>query len=155
MRNLFFGIVVLLLASSCGPDQEREMRTYIILNESNSNVTLLLSLNNINGFNTSVELNANDTFRGDRLEQGNLTMEPDSRAPVQSLSADEIKIIFGGERLLFYDVDQSNEDPIFSDPVNRNPFRHGNYEDIGNGEFVYTITEVDFDAATPCDGPCE
>lgn len=155
MRNLFFVTIFLLLVLSCGPETEREMRTYVILNETNNNVTLLLSLNNIDKLNTYVVLGTNEIYRGERLELGNLIMLPETTTPVQSLGADEVTIVFDDEYILFFDVDLSNEEPVFSNPLNRNPFRHGSYEFIGDDEFLFTITQEDFENATPCDGPCE
>ncbi|ANH60224.1 hypothetical protein [Dokdonia donghaensis] len=101
MRNIFFATIFLLLVLSCGPETEREMRTYAILNETNNNVTLLLSLNNIDELNTYVMLGTNEIYRGERLELGNLTMLPETTTPVQSLGADEVAIVFDDEYVLF------------------------------------------------------
>ena len=155
MKHILCFLALITILISCGPETEREMRTYVILNETNNNVTLLLSLNNIDELNTYVVLGTNEIYRGERLELGNLTMLPETTTPVQSLGADEVAIVFDDEYILFFDVDLSNEEPVFSNPLNRNPLRHGSYEFIGDDEFLFTITQEDFENATPCDGPCE
>ena len=58
-------------------------------------------------------------------------------------------------RKLFYSFDSSEEIIIFSDPVDRNIFRASNYLQIDDEEFLFVLTQEDYNNATPCDGPCE
>lgn len=83
--------------------------------------------------------------------------DPDNLFPLSLFFVDSISIIFNNDRIListfFFDGEPGEGE--FSEPIVHNLLRIGNYESIGNDQYLYTITQADFDAATPCDGPCE
>ncbi len=153
MRNLFFATIFLLLVLSCGPEAKRTETTYILSSELDIPVTLQITSNFSESI--SVTLNEFEVYRGNTRELTSPDRSEDSFAPSQSLEANTLTIIFSNERSSFFEIDLSNDPVFFSEPINRNPFRHGSYENIGNDEFLYTITQEDFENAMPCDGPCE
>ena len=153
MKHILYFLALITILISCGPEAEREETSYII--ENNAEVEVILKLISSSNITTVNSLNQSERYRGQTREVSNPDRSDDSFAPSQSLDARMLTITFDNQRQLQYDVDLSGEDPIFSLPVNRNPLRHGNYEPIGNDEFLFTITQEDFENATPCDGPCE
>mgnify|MGYP000037857964 CR=1 FL=1 len=44
---------------------------------------------------------------------------------------------------------------IFSNPTDRNLFRHGSYQELKNEEFQFEITQQDYENAEDCDENCD
>ncbi|WP_161805034.1 hypothetical protein [Lacinutrix mariniflava] len=43
----------------------------------------------------------------------------------------------------------------YSEPNNRNIYRYGSYNYIGNDQFLYTFSKEDYNNAEDCNGGCE
>jgi hypothetical protein len=67
--------------------------------------------------------------------------------------ADSLSMIFDNTKVATQVFFTSSE--MFSEPVNRNVFLNTNYEAIGGERFLFKITEVDYENATPCNGDCD
>lgn len=159
MKNSFFILIGLLVFTSCAiPDSERMERELSVLNDSGSDVAILLFDINGNMAGSYVLANQEQTpfEKIDSSSEAILT-SPESSIPSAALfGAFSASIIFSNEKLSMFNFSFVNrENSQFSNPVLRNIFRNGNYESLVGDQFLYTITQVDFEAATPCDGYCE
>lgn len=153
MKKILLYIIYTMLFIACGPDIQRPETTYILENETSAAIEVLFA--RTIGSDDRINLLPGERFRSRTLEFTNPDRSEDSFAPWQFLGGNPLIFIFNDDRILEYEVNFGG-DISFSEPILRNPLRHGNYEDLGNdNEFLFTITQEDFDAATPCDGPCE
>ena len=75
--------------------------------------------------------------------------------PSVSYSSDSIYVVFDNERILKYVFSgDSNGNSVFSQPLNRNILRGGNYTNISNDIYEFVLTEEDYNNAIPCAGDC-
>jgi hypothetical protein len=79
------------------------------------------------------------------LERTLKTYPPDTNGPTDVYEADSVAVIFNMERI---------EGHVFIEPISGSIMNLGDYERNG-GQFTYTITEENYNNATPCDGPCD
>ncbi|WP_271855149.1 hypothetical protein [Patiriisocius marinus] len=153
--------ILTLMASifiCCQPFPESEMfnRTCIIKNDTDKQVSIQRT------FKTNLEeieisfLQPQENFRGDNIESSNedYYVDPSSIMPITSLKGDSIIFVFDNNRIISYSFDIVNGENIFTNPIDRNPTRVGSYEQIGDDELLYTITQEDINNAAPCAGPC-
>ena len=72
---------------------------------------------------------------------------------VPYVGADSVKVIIDNDKFFTssYDFDNS----IFSEPINRNLFRHSNYENLGNERYLFKIAQQDYENAEDCNGNCD
>lgn len=130
---------------------------FTVRNETNTDIALHFFNENINFPDRSIVLGSQEEYQGLNVESsvGNIFDDPE-RSVVGSLVADSIIVIFNNERFFSsYLITEEGNTFSYSEPINRNIFRSGNYEEIGDQEFLYTITQEDYNNATSCDGPCE
>ena len=66
--------------------------------------------------------------------------------PILAYQADSVRIIFNEEKYLFYSV-KIGSPTVFSESINRNIFKHSNYEYL-KGVYVYKLTQQDYETAT-------
>jgi hypothetical protein len=155
---LFIAITPIFL-TSCGPEAEMWQRTYQIKNESGYDIEIRFYENFSNqNFEDIVVLNG-QFFRGDKIEGSNFDALNDTESirPRQSFSSFSIIIIYENERRTESSRIDSDSDDIsdfFSEPINRNLLRDGNYTHIGNDIYEFILTEEDYNNATPCEGDC-
>lgn len=157
MKNLIIYIVVLVFANSCVLETTMFESKFIIENNLDSGIVLkaydLFSEDFI-----LIDLEQGQRYEGASIE-GTVKIEDipnDSGGPIGSFEFSRIDIIFNNEsRLNSTSSSEDNGQGFFSEPTDLNLLRNGNYQSIGNDEYLYTITQEDFDAAIPCDGPCE
>lgn len=153
MRYLI--LCISLVFTSCGPEAVKFKRSFVIKNglETAIKVNFLLNEDLVD----SSLLSSNQRIVGNEFESTVRPEDiPNNSGPSTSFNAIIIEVIYNNERKsvsTFSDID--NGLGFFSEPVERNLLRTGNYESIGNDEYLFTITQQDFDNATPCDGPCE
>ena len=70
---------------------------------------------------------------------------------VPYIGTDSIRVIINKNKFFTCTYNKS----FFSEPINRNILKHSNYEDLGNEKYIFTITQEDYENATPCNGNCE
>jgi hypothetical protein len=147
-----FGVLLVFLNSCFLEAREFDIR-FSILNEST--VVVQLDLFETNGeFSRSIVIEPNEVYFDERTFKTRSFLEnPNNNAIIRGESA---VFIFNDERFMEYSfsVDDNNVS-TFSTPINRNIFRIGSYENLGDEDFLYTITQEDFENALPCDEPCE
>lgn len=154
VKRILSWIVVMLLLKACVRELDMVEGFISVENGTESTVKIkFFSSSDLEPLD-DVILNSNQRFSTDVEESENLELftTPDGLAS-GFLRSDSLQIIFNNERInTMYLVPPPDR---FSSPINRNIYRLGNYESIGNDEYLFTITQEDFDSATPCDGPCE
>ena len=152
-------IVIASLIVSCVPFPETRMveGTFLIENQYSEEIIIKKF------YRTSPEttfelvtLQPQEIYRGRTRETTNESAfnDPSSITPITSLYADTIVFVFNNMKEKGYSFEYTDEMTIFSLPLDRNPTRVGSYEQIGDNEYLFKITQEDFDNAVPCDGPC-
>jgi hypothetical protein len=80
------------------------------------------------------------------LERTLKTYPPDTNGPIDAYKADSVAVIFNKERV---------EGHILTEPEFRSIMNISGYQSNEEGnDYIYTITETNFNNATPCDGTC-
>ncbi len=149
-------LIPLFTLFNCGPEAEKFERQYLIENNSNKNIRInfYLMFEPVNSY-SDIDLNQGEILNGTRFEFSRpVSKKPDYTGPRLSFKSDSAVVIFDNQRKLStYLI--SDMEATFSEPKSRNIFRHGNYEALGNDQFLFKITEEDYENATPCNGDCE
>jgi len=161
MRILKFTglIIILVLSLSCVPEAKMWERTYQIKNESGYDVVIRFydSFSDEN-FEDIAVMNS-DFFRGDEARGTNFDALDDTESirPGRSYSSFTIIVVYDNDRKMEYSLVDTDGDDIsdsFSEPINRNLLRAGNYITAGNEIYEFVLTEEDYNNAIPCDGDC-
>jgi len=101
---------------------------------------------------TSQVLNPDDEL-SEKVEQTSNFDDSNSNAIFNAYLGDSVRIVFNQVKFLTYTFHpDSNE---FSEPINRNIFRHSNYENLGNERYLFKITQQDYENAEDCNGNCD
>lgn len=152
MKKIIYFLLIFTI-SSCVKESKTYKRQYSIKNESNQNVKLKFYLAHNNEIVTNVVLNHLDSYLGTELEFSN-PLSNDDNYYVNSTykGSDSIEIIYNNQRKSIFIIEV---DATFSEPINRNIFRHGNYTDLGNDFYEFIITDEDYNNAEDCNGDCE
>ncbi|RDY59608.1 hypothetical protein [Flagellimonas nanhaiensis] len=135
-----FNTLFFLVLASC-TDSSTTTRNYKIVNGTTDAVELHFyefPLEGQNKFVFTTELDG----PGLVIERTLKTYALDFNTPIEAFKADSIALIFNNERV---------EGHTFSSPMDNSML--DDYERNG-GQFTYTITEENFNNATPCDEPC-
>ena len=159
-RNYTIVLVIGILSSfiySCGEEDidERHVRNYNYTNGTDFPLTIEEWKN---GMNKSYNLGSSEqiVFKIELGAVGGVSCSVDDE-PWQNLSerecllvtADSLKIVFDGSRVLALRPD---------DPRDINIFNHDNYDYERNGnvkDYSYTFTQKDYDLAEDCNGNCD
>ena len=150
-------IIVLIFTISCVKEMDKYSIQYIIKNETSTPLKLNFYLSSNNQLIDVFTINVNETIKGNLTERGTT---PQIKYPKNSLaitelsSGDSLVTIFNNEKKIIMYTSPTSPNG-FSEPLNRNLFRHGNYEYLGNDQFQFTFTEEDYENAEDCGGPCE
>ena len=151
-------LLVGLCLISCWPFPEAMMfnRTCIIKNNTDAELVIHRYFRPRPEDALTDTLLPQEMFRGENVESSNegYYTDPSSYMPISSLNGDTIIFIFNNNRKIGYSFEIIDDIIVFSEPIDRNSTRLGSYEQIGNNEVLYTVTQEDFDNAVPCDGPC-
>ena len=153
MRNLILFCLPLLL-NGCVREAKMYSTQYVIKNETSQVVKLNYYTTLNNTLLNNYIINTNEILEGPLSERGSTSPldYPDYTLAVTNLSdGDSLVVIFNNEKKT---IMQTSLDG-YSEPLNRNLFRHGNYEYLGNDQFQFTFTEEDYENAEDCGGPCE
>lgn len=125
-------------------------RDYIIENNTDLqlsvkfyNKTSGILIDNLSGF-----LQNSDSQLTNTIEQ---TSEFEN-INVPYVGADSVKVIINNDKFFTSSYDFDSE--TFSEPINRNIFRHSNYENLGNERYLFKITQQDYENAEDCNGDC-
>jgi hypothetical protein len=137
-------------------DNEVEMkrRDYTIQNNTDFSVKIEFynvsdgTLNN----QTSDILNNNGSQLANKVEQDQPFTNSED-VPIFAHVSDSVRIIFNNEK--FYINTFNTFSDTFSEPINRNIFRHSNYENLGNERYLFKITQEDYENAEDCNGNCD
>lgn len=157
MKYLLFSFLILLIFSCDIINEQSTKATFTIENEYNEGVKLVFFTSSTMTENRSINLNLNEAYTGDIIESsvGGIFDNPEL-STLGGFFGDSIVVIYNNERFMSHYLITAPENTFqYSEPINRNLFRSGNYEEVSEENFIYTITQEDFDSATPCDGPCE
>jgi hypothetical protein len=75
--------------------------------------------------------------------------------PASSFSTAQFIVVFQDEKRMLHSLESdSNNNIVFSDPIDRHLLRAGNYTNIGNDIYQFTLTQEDYDNAELCNGDC-
>ena len=151
-------VIIILLAiivSSCGVTElKMYQRQYSLKNESGQIVKLKF-YNQFNSelvYTSDISIVDNDVFNGDLVEFSQpISVDENYYVNTTYRGSDSIVIIFNNARKSVYTI---NVNGSYSTPINRNIFRHGNYESLGNDEFQFTFTSEDYENAEDCGENC-
>lgn len=163
MKNIIFNLIVFIsifFIKSCIPEAEEIKRQYQLMNASEKSVKITF-YNTFSNTSFETQIDKSHIFLGDVLtyRSGNAQWNyPNISFPASAFkNTDSLKIIFNESKYSIYKYsagDHPYED-VFSTPLDRNLFRNGNYVNIGNDAFQYTITQQDYENAKPCSGNCD
>lgn len=137
-------MIVLILVYSC-TDSVTYITTYKIINETDNSVELRFYKSSVVG-EASFVFKANSDTPGLILERILETGSLDTNNATDAYKADSVAVIFNGERI---------EAHTFLEPFDNSIMDEGDYHIIKDkNEYIYTITEANFNNATPCDWLC-
>ena len=153
MERIFSTLIFFIVFLGCGLEAERNERRYIIENDTSKTIELFVFSIIDSG---PVIINLRD--RGDDVSKSVIQTAPfkddyDISYVSQAYSVDSMVIVFDKTNFLNYTYDISEN--TFSSPLGRNIIRPENYTDIGNGNFLYKITQEDFERSEPCEDHCD
>ncbi len=143
-QYLFILILVSIFLYGCPSDDNYNDRYYTMENQSNHSLLIkFYNKGNLLDFITTNLSENGDQYKGS-FTYDNLSDKfgLPSRA---YRSTDSIVIDFDNIKRQIYTIDFLNR--TFSEPINRNVYRHENYEDLGKDRFLFKITEEDYNNA--------
>lgn len=157
MRKKFFYVIPLFFIISCVVEKQTFIVSYRFENSSGSEIILVFSEETNNEITNEIDLAQGETSRFFRTEisDENIISNSNSDLPESAFFSNISRVIFDNERELEISRILMGDENFFSPPVERNIFRQGNYDDLGNRNFQFVFTQEDYNNATPCDGPCE
>lgn len=148
-----------LSIESCTTEDEEINRQYQLMNASDTTIKIKF-YNTFSNTSFETEVEPEDVFLGDVLiyRSGNDQWNDENSVFPSSAykNSDSLVVIFD-EKLyltLFYTAKTSTS-YSYSEPIDRNIFRHGNYEEIERENFQFKITQQDYENAEPCNGNCD
>ena len=143
------------MLSSCVTESRMYPRQYSLKNESNQVIKLkfYFKYDNQLVYGEIITLNNTEVFNGGVLE----TDQPHSNEinhPIINAfkSSDSLIVIYNDLKKSTFSIGFKGD---LSTPIERNPFRHGSYENLGNDDFQFTIMEEDYNNAEDCNGNCD
>jgi hypothetical protein len=155
--KIFVVVSVSIFLSVIGcTDNEIELtnRTYSIENDTDFIVDVKFYNKIDNGLNnqTSKILNSRGEILAKQIQKipvNNFSEE----LPTSAFIADSVKVIINENKFFTFTYDF--DDDTFSEPINRNIFRHSNYENLGDERYLFKITQQDYENAEDCNGNCD
>ena len=155
MKNLILFLSVVIFSTSCVTESRMYPRQYSLKNESNQVIKLKFYFKYYNQlvYGEIITLNNTEVFNGGVLE----TDQPHSNEinhPIINAfkSSDSLIVIYNDLKKSTFSIGFNGD---LSTPIERNLFRHGNYENLGNDDFQFTIMEEDYNNAEDCNGNCD
>ncbi|MFV0379084.1 MAG: hypothetical protein ACK5JD_17475 [Mangrovibacterium sp.] len=151
------GLIVssaLFLVLSCTNNEvSKYKREYIIRNETNLvvNIKFLSRSNGLMNNSTSGTLDSEGNQLINEVEQDQLFTSNED-FPIFAHDADSAIVIINNK---FFVCVFNTITNTFSEPINRNLFKHSNYENLGNERYLFKITQEDYENALPCNDNCD
>lgn len=158
MKSLKISSLLLFALMFIGCVTEADMfdRRYSVSNESGVAVELRFYRISDNKLINEVELQNHSQFNFRKLVlRIPISKDPDYIGPNTASGSDSLVIIYDAKKKGNVWVDMFSPEPIFSEPKNRNVFRHGSYQHTAGDEYVFTLTEEDYAKAADCMGSCD
>jgi hypothetical protein len=157
--KLLYLLAIIGLIGCIGPEADMWERVYRVNNNTNFDVVLRFYENFSEEVFEDINLSENQSYSGTEISGSNFDALNDTESirPGQSFSSFNIIIIFNSEKKIEYSLIDTDDDGItdsFSEPLDRNLLRDGNYSNIGNNIYQFELTQEDYDIATPCNGDC-
>ena len=156
MKILLLVVVSVFLSVFGCTDNEVEMsrRDYTIKNNTDltADITFYDRISGKIILQSSKKLNPSDQL-SEKVEQTSNFDDSDSNEIFNAYLGDSVRIVFSQVKYLSYTFHPYNNE--FSEPINRNIFRHSNYEDLGNERYLFKITQQDYENAEDCNGNCD
>jgi len=164
MKRIVLVFLLSFLLTACPTeDFPKNLREYQIKNESGKDLILKFLHRTVDTLEFKVNLENKAIYVGGVLKHNDASeirlSDPESFYPSMAfhsrgLGSDSLVVLFNKER---YSLKWIKDDPpaSFSKPIDRNPFRHGNYEEVKTGVFQFSISEQDYENAEDCNGDCE
>lgn len=152
-------IILLVLVLACGPEAPMFDRQYVVQNSSSFQIVLQFYKNGEPSRYNETLLNISNQLEGSVLTRSGgpwdeLAKEQLIDNPVASLEADSIIAIFNNEKKATYIIEFMQTGVPAFDPANRNLLRDTDYISIGKDQFLFQITDTDYESAKPCNGNC-
>lgn len=152
MKRFIYCIVLFALTGCVTEGTPRIEREYALENNSNFDIKINFYQTDGTTFVESLILLVNQQSNFVEIEGSSQFLNGENSS-LASWPSGNAEIIFNNESILT--IITSDESQEFSQPIDRNIFRLGNYESIGNNQFVFSLTDEDYNNSTPCNGPCE
>lgn len=153
-------LISILFLESCVVEAEEIDRQYQLINTSDTSIKIEFYNTYLNtSFEAQIENEG--VYLGDILtyRSGNDQWNfPNTPFPSFAFNnTDSLKIIFNDSKFLIYKFTPGDHpyENVFSNPVDRNLFRNGNYEQINKERFQFNITQQDYENAEDCNGDCD
>lgn len=153
------GVLLFCSALSCVTESDEIDRQYQIENVSGFDVTITF-FDTFTDESFEVTINNGQVYNGDLLTytSGNPQLnKSESFFPSEAYKkSDSLEIVFNNEKYITAFITfMTPTEATFSEPKERNLFRHGSYRKQDNEFFIFTISEEDYQAAQPCNGVCD
>jgi len=148
-------ILSAVILTSCVTESRMYPRQYSLKNESNQIIKLKLYLTSNNQLSNEILINNNQIYNAEKIETDQPhSVELDYILPIDAFgyASDSLIIVYNNLKKSIFYLDFNG---AFSNPINRNPFRFGNYTDIGSDTFQFIFTEDDYNNAIDCGGNCD
>ena len=143
-QHFFVLVIISFFLLGCPADDNMGDRYYTIENQSNHSLLIKFYRDgNIIDHMTTILSENSDTFtRTLRYtnDEDNFTLPYFAYR-----SADSIVIDFDDVKRQIYTLDFNNK--TLSEPIDRNIYRHENYENLGKDRFFFKVTEEDYNNA--------
>jgi hypothetical protein len=144
IKKILFTVLMMLLFGC--PDIQTFSTRYMIVNETDHQVQLRFYKAIITTEERSFEFKVEIEGEGLILERILDTDALTGNGPTVAYESDSVAVIFNNERI---------EGHILTVPVSGSIMNISGYQsnEAGN-DYLYTITNTNYNNATPCDGPC-
>jgi hypothetical protein len=153
MKKLFL-LTALTIVFSCVTESRMYQRVYLLKNDYTKDIALKFYLTSNKQLSNEIFINNKEVLNGEPISFD----QPHSTDPNYGVlrefgkGGDSLVITYNNERKSVLYIDFNGN---FSTPIERNPFRFGNYENLGNDDFQFTIMEEDYNNAEDCNGNCD
>jgi len=148
-------ILSAVILTSCVTESRMYPRQYSLKNNSNQNIKLKFYLTSNNQLSNEIIINDNQIFTSGEIKFSKPhSTDPDYIVAVSEFSkgGDSLIVIYSDLKKSNFYIDFNGN---FSAPIDRNPYRFGNYTDIGNDTFQFIFTEEDYNNSVDCGGNCD
>ncbi len=154
MKNVII-LLYSFLVIGCGPETDMNIRDYTIENDTDYKLNIKFYQRYLDGTSKLIRTSKILNSKGEQLSESiKQTSEFDNSGNnlLRAYRGDSVIVIFNENRFISYTY---LEEETFSEPLDRNIFRHYNYENLGNEKYLFKITQQDYENAEDCNGNCD